>query len=251
MLRPLLIAIQFLTRLPVPKGLLKQQDYQAEDLGKSVVMYPVVGLLIGAILVAVVFGLEQFVPQLSRLVLAAIVLCLWVLLTGALHLDGLSDSADAWVGGYGDRDRTLEIMKDPYCGPAGVTVIVVFLLLKFALLSTVSIRAWPTLLLAPVIARAAIPLLFMTTSYVRKDGIGASHASMLPRWPAGVAMTMVLAACFYLLHLQALWMLLAVAMVFISLRYMMVQRLGGTTGDTAGALIEVLEVVVLFVMVKS
>ena len=249
MLRPLLIAIQFLTRLPVPKGLLTQQDYQPEELGKSVVMYPIVGLLIGAILVAVIFVLKHLAPQLSNLVLAAIILCLWVLITGALHLDGLSDSADAWVGGYGDRDRTLAIMKDPYCGPAGVTVIVIVLLLKFALLAAVSLENWPWLLLSPVIARATIPLLFMTTSYVRKDGIGASHAKAMPRPLAWIIILMVVAVCIYLLQVKALWILLAVALVLIWLRALIVQRIGGTTGDTAGALIEIVEGVVLLGLV--
>ena len=67
-----------------------------------------------------------------------------IALTGGLHLDGLADSADAWVGGFGDRARTLEIMKDPRSGPAGVTAIVSLLLLKCAALASLSVEnaAW-------------------------------------------------------------------------------------------------------------
>ncbi|PWQ89005.1 adenosylcobinamide-GDP ribazoletransferase, partial [Enterococcus faecium] len=65
---------------------------------------------------------------------AALLLTLWVLLSGALHLDGLADSADAWLGGFGDRERTLRIMKDPRSGPIAVVTLVLVLLLKFCAL---------------------------------------------------------------------------------------------------------------------
>ncbi len=64
-------------------------------------------------------GLTALLASAPAWPVAVLVLAVWVGLTGALHLDGLADSADAWLGGYGDRARTLAIMKDPYCGPAG------------------------------------------------------------------------------------------------------------------------------------
>ena len=73
----------------------------------------------------------------SPLLQAALLLALWVALTGALHLDGLADSADAWLGGFGDPARTLEIMKDPRSGPVAVVVLVLLLLLKFSALLVV------------------------------------------------------------------------------------------------------------------
>lgn len=249
MLRPLLIAVQFMTRLPLPKSILKETDYQPEQLGKSVLMYPVVGLLIGGMLALMVLGLNTYAPQLQPLVIAALVLFSWVLLTGALHLDGLSDSADAWVGGYGDKAKTLAIMKDPYCGPAGVSIVVITLLVKFAVLTVIVGQSWMSLLIAPVIARSAVIVLFMSTPYVRKDGIGASHAEHLPKLLAWIMLTLVGLGCGYFLQLKFLWLLLAVAIVFLLLRYLMTQRLGGTTGDTAGGMIEVIEVVVLLVLI--
>lgn len=249
MLRPLLIATQFLTRLPLPKNILKETDYQPEQLGKSVLMYPVVGLIIGGLLVSILLLLNKFAPQLQAIVSASILLFSWVLITGGLHLDGLSDSADAWVGGYGDKDKTLAIMKDPYCGPAGVSILVVTLLVKFAALTAIIGQSWISLLIAPVLARSAVIVLFMSMPYVRKQGIGASHAEHLPKLFAWLMLVLVVLACAYFLQMMALWLLLAVAAVFLLLRYLMVQRIGGTTGDTAGAMIEVIEVVVLLVFV--
>ena len=251
MLRPLLIAVQFMTRLPLPKNILQETDYQPEQLGKSVVMYPVVGLIIGAMLVLILMGLNAFAPQLQAIVVAALILFSWALLTGALHLDGLSDSADAWIGGYGNKDKTLAIMKDPYCGPAGVSIIVITLLVKFAALTTVIGQSWVSLLIAPVMARSAVIVLFMSTSYVRKDGIGASHAEHLPQFLAWLMLGLVVLGCGYFLQVKVLWLLLAVGLVFLLLRYLMMNRIGGTTGDTAGAVVEVIEVVVLLVFALS
>lgn len=248
MLRPLLIALQFLTRLPLPRTILKTPDYQPQQLGRSVLFYPVAGLLIGGILYLVVFGLAHLFPELSPMAEAAIVLSCWVLLTGALHLDGLSDSADAWVGGYGDRDRTLVIMKDPYCGPAGVVIIVLVLLLKFSALVSVVKTAWPALLLSPLIGRATILLLFLTTPYVRKEGIGAQQAEHMPRVMAWLILIVIMTICGYWLKYQAIGLLLLCSTVFFLLRRLMILRLGGTTGDTVGAMVEVTEVVVLFAL---
>lgn len=247
MLRPLLLATQFLTRLPLPATLLQETDYRPQQLGQSVLFYPLVGLLIGGILAALVYVLQRWLPPFSAQLLAALVLLCWVLLTGALHLDGLADSADAWVGGYGDRDKTLAIMKDPYCGPAGVVAVVLVLLVKFAGLAALMSRPWPALCLAPLLARGSILLLFLTTPYVRKQGIGAPHAAYLPRKAAWLVLFLMLAGVVYGLRMQALWLLLFVVPGFVLLRQLMMQRLGGTTGDTAGAMVELLEALVLLV----
>jgi adenosylcobinamide-GDP ribazoletransferase len=93
MLKPLLIALQFLTRLPVKAG-----DWSDRDIGRSMLFYPLVGLLLGLALASVTAALHGAPPG----VVAAVLLALWVVATGALHLDGLADSADAWIGGFGD-----------------------------------------------------------------------------------------------------------------------------------------------------
>ncbi len=71
---------------------------------------------------------------LPLVLLSSVILVLWIWLTGGLHLDGLADTADAWVGGFGDKARTLEIMKDPSCGPIGVLSLVIVCILKWSAL---------------------------------------------------------------------------------------------------------------------
>ena len=126
-LRSLLVALQFLTRLPVRLSAMPTP----EQFGRAVLCYPLVGVLIGVVLYAAARSLDGTPPLLQ----AALLLSLWVALSGALHLDGLADMADAWIGGLGDRERTLAIMKDPRSGPVAVVVLVLVLLLKFSALA--------------------------------------------------------------------------------------------------------------------
>lgn len=94
------------------------------------------GLVIG-LLVAI----PAYVASASDpMVIAALMLTVWVLVTGGLHFDGLADSADAWLGGQGNTTRTLEIMKDPRSGPAAIVLVALVLLLKLAALTAWSVR---------------------------------------------------------------------------------------------------------------
>lgn len=235
---PFLIALQFLTRLPVRlPGIL-----EAHLVGRSLLYYPLVGLVLGSVLAAL-NGVLGDVPGLLR---AALLLAAWVLLTGALHLDGLADSADAWVGGLGDRERTLAIMKDPYCGPAAVVTLVVVLLVKLAALEQLaSAWNWAALVFAPVLGRIALQALFLTTPYVRPGGLGADLAHHFPRRGCTIVVLVSLIAVLLITGSQGLWMALAVTGTMLLLRSMMLQRIGGMTGDTAGALVTLTEMTAL------
>jgi adenosylcobinamide-GDP ribazoletransferase len=235
---PFLIALQFLTRLPVrlpgtPDALL---------VGRSLLYYPLVGLILGALLAA----LNWILGDASGMLRAALLLAAWVLLTGALHWDGLADSADAWVGGLDDRERTLAIMKDPYCGPAAVVTLMVVLLIKFSALEQLaSVGNWMALVLAPVFGRIALVALFLTTPYVRPGGLGANLAQHFPRHGCAIVLFASLIAIPLVTGSPGFWMMLAVAVIMLLLRAMMIRRIGGMTGDTAGALVTLTEVTAL------
>lgn len=236
--RSLLLAVQFLTSIPVPAMAVVED----REIGRSLLWYPLVGLIVGLALAALGWLLVG-VPQMLR---AALVLAAWVAITGALHLDGLGDSADAWMGGLGSRERTLAIMKDPYSGPGAVVVLVMLLLIKFAALATVLAAGdWSLLLLAPVLGRVALPLLFLSTPYVRPGGLGSALARHLPR-RAGIAVVSVSVLCVVVAMGKAGVVSVAVAAtVFLFLRSIMLRRIHGTTGDTAGAMVELIETAVL------
>ncbi|MDO7897844.1 adenosylcobinamide-GDP ribazoletransferase [Pseudomonas citrulli] len=237
-MRPFWIALQFLSSLPVRLPGMPEPG----QLGRSLLFYPLVGLLFGVLLWllnAVLLG----VPSLLH---AALLLAAWVLLSGGLHLDGLADSADAWLGGFGDRERTLLIMKDPRSGPIAVITLVLVLLLKFtALLALVEQGQGLMLIIVPVLGRAALLGLFLTTPYVRAGGLGQALADHLPRRAGWQVLWVCALGCAVVGGWTGLFALLVASVVFVGLRQMMLRRLGGCTGDTAGALLELLEMAVL------
>ena len=235
---PFWIALQFLGSLPIRLPGMPEP----RELGRSLLFYPLVGLLFGVILWAV----NWLLPGTPTLLHAALLLSVWVLLSGGLHLDGLADSADAWLGGFGDRERTLTIMKDPRSGPIAVVTLSLVLLLKFtALVALIEQHNGAALILAPLIGRASMLGLFLTTRYVRAGGLGQALSDHLPRVVGQQVLILSGLACILIGGFSGGLAVLLAAVCFIGLRQLMVNRLGGTTGDTAGALLELLEVAVL------
>jgi adenosylcobinamide-GDP ribazoletransferase len=236
--RPLLIALQFLTRIPVAL----ESAPTDEELGRSLLWYPWVGLLIGGLLWLCAATLGFATPMLR----AAILLAIWIGVTGALHLDGLADCADAWIGGRGDRERMLAIMKDPYAGPIAVATIVAVLMLKFASLDALIEHGHiASLILPPLLARTALPALFLTTPYVRTQGLGAALAAHLPRSQVQIMLVLLALVIALILRRQGLISLASSAIVFFAMRHQFIRKLGGFTGDCAGAVAELVETVVL------
>lgn len=229
------LAVQFLTRLPVPSGI----RYSPDGWGKSVMFYPWVGGLIGALLLL----LQSVLDETGPLMTAALLLAVWTLLTGGLHLDGLADCADGWVGGQGDPAKSLRIMQDPYSGPIAVASVVVLLLLKFAALAELPVSVvTSTLLWTPVIGRSIAAILLLTTPYIRPNGLGSALVENLP--PRSVWLSVGLAWLSAFIAL-GLWPLILAGLTAWWLRVLMMQRLGGCTGDALGASIEIIEAVML------
>ncbi|KAB0483092.1 cobalamin-5'-phosphate synthase [Pseudomonas reinekei] len=235
---PFWIALQFLSSLPIRLPGMPAP----RELGRSLLFYPLVGLLFGVIL----WALNWLLLGAPLLLHAALLLAVWVLLSGALHLDGLADSADAWLGGFGDRERTLTIMKDPRSGPIAVVALVLVLLLKFtALLALIEQEYAVALIIVPLIGRGALLGLFLTTPYVRAGGLGQALADHLPRSAGKQVLAVSALACVLIAGVGGVMALVVAVAAFVWLRQLMLRRLGGTTGDTAGALLELLEVAML------
>jgi len=240
---PFWIALQFLTVLPIELKTIPT----AQQNGQAILFYPLVGLIIGGIL----FIFTCLLAKLPIVLLASIILTLWIWLTGGLHLDGLADTADAWVGGFGDKQRTLQIMKDPSCGPIGVLSLVIICLLKFVLIY-VLIEQHQTLflILVPIVGRVVPSILFLTTSYVREKGLGRSLTDHLPKIASWIITGFVLLLLLYW-ELQGLITIIGFLSSLVYLRHLFIKRIGGITGDTVGATIEISETVLLFTFMLS
>lgn len=240
--RAVLCAVSFLTRIPVPSP----RDLPPRVAGLSVAFFPAVGLLLGAASAGAAWLLLDHLGFPPHPLWALVLVGLQALLTGALHLDGLSDVVDGLGGSRGDRTRALEIMKDSRIGAFGAVVLILVLAAKILAMGEVLKRPGRlALLLAyPVVARfAAVPLVVFVPC-ARPTGMArAFHEEA--RWPAAVAGLLMVGGMLWYQGgstlVPASWALgsgLAVGL------YLAV-RLRGLTGDAYGAAIELAEVAFL------
>ncbi|WP_235206798.1 adenosylcobinamide-GDP ribazoletransferase [Paenibacillus tyrfis] len=259
-------AFQFLTRLPVPVNL----DYNDALFRRSVVFYPFVGLVLGLITAAAGLLLTSVLPPLPG---AALLLGIWVMLTGALHLDGLMDTADGILS-HRSRERMLEIMKDSRVGAMGVIAAVLVLLLKWSLLTELLPAAaaggqgtlWLLLVLVPLWSRWYMVIAIACWPYARQAGsgmggffrgVGAGHA-------AGSGLVALLLSLCVVAAGEAFgglplpfWHMVGIVVILLAvtmgagvlMSVSIHRKLGGLTGDTYGAMNELLEAALLLVLV--
>ncbi len=232
-----LIALAFLTRLPLRTGAV-----EPAELGRAAGFFPLVGLLLGALLAAAQLGLARVLPpQLAALLLVTA----WALLSGGLHLDGVADLFDALGGGRGDRERMLALMRDSRIGAHGASALVLLLLGKVLALAELLHGGglWP-LLLAPVVARFAVvpPLALMR--YAREEGLGKAFHQHIRRRDLAFAAACLVASVAAAGAPALAPALLALALAFV-LAALVARKLGGLTGDVCGAVIELSELAFL------
>ena len=228
----MLAAVQFLTRIPVPRG-----EYRLEA---ALVWMPAVGLALGGLLAVVDLALRWLmVPSLLE---SAILVVVLLAITGGLHADGLMDTCDAAFG-HATPERRLEIMRDPRVGAFGVMGLVSVLLLKVAALDALSIGRLQLLVLAPTVGRWAIVLLAVLFPYGREQGLGAPlKAAATPRAML-VASVVPLAACIAAGPVGLVAGGVAIFVAYAVGRSLMT-LLPGLTGDCYGAACELSETLV-------
>jgi len=240
-LEGVLVAFRYLTVLPLPRR------RAPGDLGRAAGWFPIVGLGLGGCMALASLAVDRLVPP---GVGAILLVALWAGLTGALHLDGLADASDGLGGGW-SRERALSIMRDGRSGPFGVTAIVLVLGLKAATVATLPEGlAWRALVLAPVLGRAGPLLLVALCPPARTEGAGHALATGA-RWPGllagGLAAVVVSGA---MLGAWSALLLTVTALLAWGWAVYLRRRIGGFTGDTLGALVEVTEAVCLTVAVS-
>lgn len=243
-LSPFFSAVRFLTILPVPERWCGDLD----SFKKSADWYPLVGLLIG--LLAGIFDL-LLCWLLPLPVASAILLTAMIVVTGALHMDGMADSADAFFSSRG-RERMLEIMKDSCAGPMGVAALILLLLSKWTLLVALpEAYRFQVIVLMPVCGRCAIAFLITWLPYARPEGGTAAFTKdsagtlrLLIAWLA-----LILVPVLLLGWGAGLWtIVVSVGLLWVIKGYYM-RKIGGYTGDTLGAASELLELVPALVTV--
>ncbi|MCK9490664.1 MAG: adenosylcobinamide-GDP ribazoletransferase [Sulfurimonas sp.] len=230
------LAVSMLTTLPF----FRVHDFFKGINGYAVMFYPLVGFLLGSILWGVYALLD---PYIASFHLGIIIFVLWVLLTGGLHLDGLSDTID---GLYVSKEKALKVMKDSNVGGMGMIMSATFLIAKAS-----SLAHFEAIYLLPIIlmlSRLNATLAIYFYPYISQNGMGTLAKAEFTK-------TQMLIALFYSLLLVAIfeiWLaLLCALLVLFFIKSFFIKRYGGFTGDIYGFSIEVTELVLLNVLLFS
>jgi adenosylcobinamide-GDP ribazoletransferase len=243
-MKPLLAAVRFLTILPIPGD----WGTDEEDIARSVPWFPVIGLALGILAGVLVWGVRPFAPP---MLVAVGIIVLLLSFSGCLHLDGLADTADGFLSSR-SRARILEIMKDSRTGAMGVTGIVCVLLVKFASLASFGSRPdgdlWRAVLLMPLAGRCAIVVHMALVPSARPGGLGSIFYRKSPRWAAVWAAGFFAAVAYALLESRGLMVWAVCMAATLAWSAYVYRKIGGATGDTFGAVCEMIEAVPPFLL---
>ncbi len=227
-------ALSFLTIIPIGRTI------KEEDLPRSIIFFPLVGLIIGGLLVLVKYLASRlFSPDITPLLVASF----WAILTGFLHLDGFCDTVDGLSGGR-NKEEVLRIMEEPDIGAKGAAALVFLLLLKVFSISKVSTFG---LFIAPMMGRWAIVVASSIASYPKPSGLGKPFVGCIKARGLFLSTLPVFVIGLILFRLNIFWYLaLTLLFVFVAVSYLK-KRIGGITGDNLGAICEVAETLSLLV----
>ncbi len=242
-MRRLLAAVAFLTRAPLPASL----AFDATDVGRAALFFPLVGALLGALSVGVRLALDPF---LTPLLVAALVVAVGALATGALHLDGLADTADGFGGGR-TREDVLRIMRDHAVGAYGAVALVLLVGVKIAAIAALveARRADAFLVVAPALARWATVPLGYALPYARQDQSTGAAASHMGKVEVAGATLLAGAIAVSLAGWRGAACWGAVILITAVTARVCLRRIGGVTGDTLGANTEICETLALVLAV--
>lgn len=240
----LLLAFQFLTTLP-----LRIKEVDDKKIANSMIFFPVVGLFLGFFLLGVdrLLSISNFSQAISSIILVIAL----IIITGGMHLDGLSDTADAFLSGK-PKEEMLLIMRDPHVGVMGALSLISIILLKIGLLMSLGTALKVNaLVLMCVLSRWSVVLSAFLFSYARQEGKAKAFINAInPK-------IFIISTLFAVLFTYAIWqlkallvMLIIAGWVYLSGKFIS-KKLGGITGDTLGATIEISEIIILFFVCKG
>ena len=235
-MKGLVVALQFLTRLPTPRVTVSQQDFAA-----AMRWFPAAGAIVGAVVALAAWGGAQVDPWLGALAgLAA-----WVLVTGALHLDGLGDIADGLGAAHKGPDRLREVLADPHVGSFAVVAIGLQLAAKLVLLRMmIEGGQFAAIVAVPFAARIG-PLVWSRLLPPLHPGLAARFADAVQPIDLGIWTAMLLLAAVFVPGVLA-----AIPAILLWSGYLR-RRLGGISGDGHGAGIELTETALLLALVVA
>ena len=263
-----LLLLSFMTRIPMPKI-----DYDEEKLGKSMKLFPLVGVVIGFILLFFSIVFSYVLSNLSFSAFLPIIILVVILTdlisTGALHLDGLADTFDG-IFSYRSKHKMLEIMKDSRLGSNGALALILYFLIKFVLLYSLLMEDQGETVFAvltyPVVARLCSVISCASAPYARGSGMGKTFVDNTKASGVIIATLITVvyssAMLYHITFPHALpsdlvirklgvnLLIIAILGLFaFSFSKLIERKIGGITGDTLGALLEISSLVYIFLVI--
>lgn len=231
----LILGIQFLTRIPINKAV----EFSKENIRNSLFFFPFIGILIGAIASLAFY----FIGQINMEISAFLTVITLIILTGGLHIDGLSDMLDGFLSNR-DSKKTLEIMKDSRVGAFGVMGIVLLILGKYIILKNISFEMWIIIVFSIANSRFVGGLIIESKKPARKGGLGELFHSSNPKRNIAYSGTIYV---LILLFLDITYIIpLIITYIFAELiSAWSLKKIGGLTGDVYGGIMEISELISL------
>ncbi|MGL6063589.1 MAG: adenosylcobinamide-GDP ribazoletransferase [Fusobacteriaceae bacterium] len=240
---------KFMTRLPIyDKG-----EFNSEELGKSMKFFPIVGIIIGIIMYSIQSLLSLYIN--SSILISILVVITYVVLTGGLHLDGLSDTFDG-IFSYRSKQKMLEIMKDSRIGANGAIAITLYFITNIILLSeleTIEVPMGAFILIYPVIGRMCSVVNCATAQYAKSSGMAKSFVDSTNINDLLISLVITVGYAYFILNYFDLTLnyLLLIPIIGILGYYfarLMTKKIGGITGDTLGAVVELSQIITLLLI---
>ena len=241
----IILLIQFMTRIPIPIKV----EYSEKQLGKGIKYFPLVGYLIGIIIFITGIVLNKYID--NKYIISLLLILIELKLVGLIHIDGLADSFDGLFS-YRDKDKILEIMKDSRVGTNGVVVLIFYYLAKLILIAEIISRGdIRCLIIYPIIARMSTSVNAGFGVYARDNGMSTGIIGMNQVKDSifSVILTLLLIILVYYNSgiLKGLVMFVAGILFIFYFRHVVYKKIGGITGDTMGASLEMTGLVVLLI----
>ncbi len=242
-LRDIATAFMLLTRLPLPTA--PFVPTAGRSLAQAAWAYPLVGLAVGAIAVAVAWALQSF--GVVSPITALFVVLSSVIVTGAMHEDGLADCADGFWGGW-DMAKRLVIMKDSQIGTYGVIALVLSLLLRWYVITQMIEKGvlLGAVLTAAVMSRGAMVWVMHRLPHARRDGL-AQNTGRPGRAATYTALGFTALAALFAPEVSTLWLIVIAVLATLGVQTVARRKIGGQTGDVLGATQQIVEVAILIV----
>lgn len=234
------VALALLTRLPLPR----LQDTAFARQALATWAFPLTGLVVATLACGI--GWVALQTGLPTSVAAGLVLAAQIIATGAMHEDGLADTADGFWGGW-DRDRRLEIMKDSAIGTYGVLALVLSVGVRWIALAQLLHFGFATVFAAAILSRATLPVLMACLPSARPNGL--SHkVGVPPFWSVILSVGLGLFGAWLCVGVTSIFVALSVSVALFLLAVLAQRKIGGQTGDVLGAAQQVGEIVTLLVL---